>query len=201
MKKVIDEMVLGKIILVRYYFSHYGPYKSWKPLSEEKWFFDSEKAGGGVLVLLDLGVHCIDILRYLVGEYEKVNGINYNTSCIDMDDEDNCNVLFRFKNGALGLISVSWCNEPSETIEVFGSKGYLKIDLGKKYSVSYGPRTIKRNKLIKKIINYKKSRNIAQYSLIDHFINCIVENKQESPNFEDGKRAVEFVLEAYSLKE
>ncbi len=198
-KKVVDEMVLGKIILVRYYFSHYGPYKSWKPLSKEKWFFDSEKAGGGVL--LDLGVHCIDILRYLIGEYDKVNGINYNTSCINMSNEDNCNVLFRFKNDALGLISVSWCNEPSETIEVFGSKGYLKIDLGKKYSVSYGPRTIKRNELIKRFINYKRSGDIAQYHLIDHFINCIAKNKQESPNFEDGKKAVEFVLEAYSLKE
>ncbi len=41
----------------------------------------------------------------------------------------------------------------------------------------------------------------TQYRLIDHFINCIAEDKQESPNFEDGKRAVEFVLEAYSLKE
>ena len=118
-----------------------------------------------------------------------------------MSEEDNCNVLFRFKNDALGLISVSWCNEPSETIEIFGSKGYLKIDLGKKYSVSYGPRTIKKNDLIKKIIKYKRARDKAQYRLIDHFIKCIAENKQESPNFEDGKRAVEFVLEAYSLKE
>jgi len=44
-KGIIDEGVLGKITLVRYYFSHYGPYKSWKALSKEKWFFDSEKAG------------------------------------------------------------------------------------------------------------------------------------------------------------
>ncbi|GAH72196.1 unnamed protein product, partial [marine sediment metagenome] len=94
-RSAIDEGILGKITSVRYFFSHYGPYKSWKALSEEKWFFDSEKAGGGVL--LDLGVHCIDILQYLLGEYDKVNGINFNTSCINMDDEDNCNVLFRFK--------------------------------------------------------------------------------------------------------
>jgi len=49
-KGAIDEGILGKITLVKYYFSHYGPYKSWEALSEEKWFFDSEKAGGGVLL-------------------------------------------------------------------------------------------------------------------------------------------------------
>ncbi len=197
-KGTIDEGILGKITLVRYYFSHYGPYKSWKALSEEKWFFDSKKAGGGVL--LDLGVHCIDILRYLIGEYDKVNGINFSTSCIKMEDEDNCNVLFQFKNDASGLISVSWCSEPSETIDIFGTKGFIKIDLSGRISPSFGPKSLKRNKQIKDLLKVKPPRESAQNKLIDHFINCILTKKQESPNFRDGKKAVEFVLEAYSFK-
>lgn len=198
LKDVIDNGILGKIILVRYYFSHYGPYKSWPARSEEKWFFDSKKAGGGVL--LDLGVHCIDILRYLIGEYDNINGINFNTSCINMEEEDNCNVLFRFKNDALGLISVSWCNEPSETIDIFGTKGFIKVDLSGRNSPSFGPKNLKRNKLIKDIRKIKPPSESAQNKLIDHFINCILAKKQESPNFVDGKKAVEFVLEAYSFK-
>ncbi len=197
-KSIIDKDILGKITLVRYYFSHYGPYKSWKALSEEKWFFDSEKAGGGVL--LDLGVHCIDILRYLIGEYDKVNGINLNTSCINMEDEDNCNVLFRFRNDASGLISVSWCNEPSETIDIFGTKGFIKVDLSGRNPLSFGPKSLKGNKLIKDLLKFKQTNESAQNKLIDHFIKCILTKKQESPNFSDGKKAVEFVLEAYSFK-
>ncbi|NVM17313.1 MAG: Gfo/Idh/MocA family oxidoreductase [Candidatus Lokiarchaeota archaeon] len=197
-KGTLDEGILGKITLVRYYFSHYGPYKSWEALSEEKWFFDSEKAGGGVL--LDLGVHCIDILRYLIGEYDKVNGINFKTSCIQMEDEDNCNVLFQFKNDVPGLISVSWCNEPSETIDIFGTKGFIKVNLSGRNSPSFGPKSLKRNKLIKDLLKFKPASESAQNKLIDHFINCILTKKQESPNFSDGKKAVEFVLEAYSFK-
>ena len=198
-KGAIDEGILGKITLVKYNFSHYGPYKSWEALSEEKWFFDSEKAGGGVL--LDLGVHCIDILRYLIGEYDKVNGINFNTSCINMENEDNCNVLFRFKNGVLGFIGVSWCNEPLETIDLFGTKGFIKVDLSGRNPLSFGPESLNRNKVIKDLLEFRPTNESAQNQLIDHFINCIQTKKQESPNFDDGKKAVDFVLDAYSLKE
>ncbi|MBY8987755.1 MAG: Gfo/Idh/MocA family oxidoreductase [Candidatus Lokiarchaeota archaeon] len=197
-KGCIDDGILGKITLIRYYFSHYGPYKSWEGLSEEKWFFDSEKAGGGVL--LDLGVHCVDILRYLFGEYDKVNGINFNNSCINIEEEDNCNVLFRFNNDASGLISVSWCNEPSETIDIFGTKGFIKVNLSESESPLFGLKSLKRNKVIKELLDFKPTTESTQNKLIDHFINCILTKKQESPNFNDGKKAVEFVLEAYSFK-
>lgn len=198
LKSVLDDGVLGKITSVRYFFSHYGPYKSWKALSLERWFFESEKAGGGVL--LDLGVHCIDILRYLLGEYDKVNGINTNTSCINMADEDNCNVLLQFKNDTLGLISVSWCNEPSETLDIIGTKGFIKVDISGRGILSFGPKSLKRSKIFKDLLKFKPTNESAQNKLIDHFINCIQTRKQESPNFDDGKKAVEFVLEAYSFK-
>ncbi|MFX0060394.1 MAG: Gfo/Idh/MocA family protein [Candidatus Hodarchaeota archaeon] len=197
-KEIINNEILGNIILVRYYFSHYGPYKSWEAMSEERWFFDSEKAGGGVL--LDLGVHCIDILRYLVGEFTKIDGANFNTSCINMKNEDNCNVLFRFQNGSLGIISVSWCNEPLELIEIYGTKGYFHLNLHSKTPFIFSPKILKKNVYIKKILSRKVSDNNFQYLLIDHFINCVLEKKQGNPDFLDGKRSVEFVLDAYSFK-
>ena len=197
LKWIIEDEVLGNIILIKYYFSHYGPYTSWKALSKEKWFFDSKMAGGGVL--LDLGVHCIDILRYLIGDYAEINGVNSNTSCIDMKDEDNCNVLLSFQNGILGMISVSWCNYPSEIIEIYGTKGNMRLDLHSKRPVSCQPKSLIKNQLIKKAQYFKKLSNNYQNILIDHFIDAITNNKNEHPNFEDGKKAVEFVLEAYEI--
>jgi len=118
-----------------------------------------------------------------------------------MKDEDNCNILFRFKNDTLGFISVSWCNEPSETLDIFGTKGFIKVDISGRNPPSFGPLRLKRNKEIKNLLNFKPTNESAQNKLIDHFIECILNNNQEKPDFNDGKKAVEFVLDAYSLKE
>ena len=74
------------------------------------------------------------------------------------------------------------------------------MDLSRGNLSSFGPRSLKRNEKIKKIAKYKLTKDPAQNKLIDHFIKCIQSKKQESPNFADGKKAVEFVLEAYSFK-
>ena len=128
-----------------------------------------------------------------------MEGINYNTSCITMEEEDNCNVLFRFKNDSLAIISVSWCNQPSEILELIGTKSNLRIDLMRN-KITIRPITMKNHQDIRQLVQNKSSSKNTQHLLIDHFINCILQKKQESPNFEDGKRAVEFVLDAYSLK-
>lgn len=197
-KEIIDNKALGDINLVRYFFSHYGPYTSWKAFSKQKWFFDSKMAGGGVL--LDLGVHCIDILRYLIGEYREIEGYSYNTSCKKIKDEDNGTVLVRFENDILGVISVSWCNEPMELLELYGTQGTLKINPHSSEPLSFAPKKLKRNQFVKKALVYKPTNDIAQHLLIDHFINCVLEGIQEHPDFNDGRRATEFVLKAYSLK-
>ena len=198
-KSIIDDNIIGEINLVRYFFGHYGPYTSYNAMSKQKWFIDSEMAGGGVLI--DLGVHCIDLLRFLIGEFAEIEGYSFSNRCQQILDEDICNVIFRFKNGILGNISVSWCSEPSEILEIFGSKGTLKIDLQSNTPFTILPNKLRRNVIIKEILGEDYSQNyIPQHKLINHFINCILDNTQENPDFLDGKRAVEFVLEAYSHK-
>ncbi len=197
-KNLIVNDSLGKISLARYVFAHLGPYISHSALSKERWFFDSEKAGGGVL--LDLGVHSIDLFRYLIGEYKSIEGISYNTSCINMKHEDNCNVLFRFQNDALGVINVSWCTPPTEIIEIFGTKGSIAIDLVSNNLFCYKPEELKNNTLMNEAINHKLSELVPHYLLINHFIDCIIQNKNDHPNYDDGKKAVEFILDTYALK-
>lgn len=197
-KRILNQNLLGEIILARYYFSHYGPYESWQALSKQKWFFDSEMAGGGVL--LDLGVHAIDIFQYLMEDSAQVKGITYDTSCIDMTEEDNCNVMFEFENKTKGLISVSWCNSPNEIIEFFGTEGNLIIDLHKKHPISCEPQSLHKEKLIKEALAFKKSHQNTYNLLIEEFIQSILNERQGKPDFLDGKRAVEFVLDAYALK-
>ena len=198
-KKIIQNKVLGELHLTRYFFGHYGPYTSYSAMSKQRWFIDSKMAGGGVLI--DLGVHCIDLLRYLVGEFTEIEGYSYDNACKGIIDEDICSVLFRFENKVLGNISVSWCSEPMEIIELFGSKGTLTIDLQSNKPFNYKPSRLKRDPILKQAVtDTYNTTSIAQHDLINHFIDCVIDKKQDEPNFNDGKRAVEFVLKAYNFK-
>jgi UDP-N-acetylglucosamine 3-dehydrogenase len=58
-------------------------------------------------VVLDLGVHDIDILRYLVGSpVESVFALGGRK--IHAEFEDHANVLLRFQNGVHGFVEVNW---------------------------------------------------------------------------------------------
>ncbi len=197
-KKLVDSGVLGKVSLVRHIFGHFGPYTSHNARSKERWFFDSKMAGGGVA--LDLAVHSIDIMRYVVGDYANIEGYSSATSCMQMEHEDTGNISFRFKSGALGLISVSWCCPPTEILEIFGPKGSIKLDLHSKHPFAFEPRELKINPVLKKLVKQKKATDRPHHALVDHFVQCVMNKKQENPNFDDGKKAVEFVLKAYALK-
>ncbi|MHA1107119.1 MAG: Gfo/Idh/MocA family protein [Promethearchaeota archaeon] len=118
-----------------------------------------------------------------------------------MEDEDTCNVIFKFDNGTLGNVAVSWCSEPSEMLELFGTEGSLKIDLQSNTPFTFQPKKLRRNAYLKEALEADYNMNIIpQHELINHFVSCVLNKNQENPNFYDGKRAVEFVLESYKMK-
>lgn len=106
------------------------------------WFADKEKSGGGPLI--DLGVHIIDMSRYLMGKPKPVSvscmtysGIGSRTNIKGMnrytaaDPSPNCNVedmavaMIRFDNGAVVHVETSFSShlkEPKFWLDVFGSK-------------------------------------------------------------------------------
>src|SRR5258708_2729096 len=54
---------IGDVTGLRAAFGHGGP-QAWAP--NATWFFDKELAGGGCLI--DLGVHVIDLVRFVTGD-------------------------------------------------------------------------------------------------------------------------------------
>lgn len=113
------------------------------------WFGDKEYAGGGPLI--DLGVHVIDLVRYLAGSPKPVSayGVTYanlgpnratggqgwvsSTSGVQFkyNVEDFASALVRFDNGMTLAVEASFnLNLKNDTgnIELFGTKSGAKID-------------------------------------------------------------------------
>lgn len=112
------------------------------------WFADRSRSGGGPLI--DLGVHVIDLARYLMGNPNPVSafgatfsgmGVRANIRGIDRyraadfsdfcDVEDLATALVRFDNGAVMAVETSYSLEIREdtgSVQLFGTKGGASID-------------------------------------------------------------------------
>ncbi|MDH5372707.1 MAG: Gfo/Idh/MocA family oxidoreductase [Acidimicrobiia bacterium] len=110
---------IGDVTWVRSRETHPGPHSAW--------FWDKEKAGGGAIV--DLGCHCIEIIRSYVGKDNRPIEVMAwaDTLVHPIEAEDNAVVLIRFESGALGQFEVSWTFRGGMDLrdEVAGTEGTI----------------------------------------------------------------------------
>ncbi len=91
---------IGDVTWVRSRETHPGPHSAW--------FWDGRLTGGGAII--DLGCHCIEIIRNYVGKGNRPVEVLCHTDTLvhPIADEDNAVALVRFESGALGQFEVSW---------------------------------------------------------------------------------------------
>ena len=113
----IEAGQIGKVTWARSRETHPGPHSAW--------FWDAEKAGGGAIV--DLGCHCIEIIRTFVGKDNRPLEVVCwaDTLVHPIEAEDNAIALIRFESGAIGQFEVSWTFRGGMDLrdEVAGTEG------------------------------------------------------------------------------
>lgn len=103
-KEVLSSGILGKILHVNGMFGHEGP-EQWSPTG--KWFFNRNEARFGAMA--DLGVHKVDIIRYLAGK--EIAEISAYVECLEKKNstvDDNFAAAFKFEDGTIGTVAASW---------------------------------------------------------------------------------------------
>ncbi len=96
----VEGGALGDVTWVRSRETHPGPHSAW--------FWDGRLTGGGAII--DLGCHCIEIIRNFVGKGNRPVEVLCHTDTLvhPIADEDNAIALIRFESGAIGQFEVSW---------------------------------------------------------------------------------------------
>jgi predicted dehydrogenase len=91
---------IGEVTWVRSRETHPGPHSAW--------FWDGRLTGGGAII--DLGCHCIEIIRCFTGKGNRPLEVLCQTDTLvhPIADEDNAIALIRFESGAIGQFEVSW---------------------------------------------------------------------------------------------
>jgi predicted dehydrogenase len=126
-RQLVDDGELGELLYLRARYGHGG-----RVGYEREWRAQPERSGGGEL--LDQGVHLIDLARWFLGEFVRVEG-SIHTFFWPMPVEDNGFLLLETARGCVAFLHAS-CTEWKNTFsfELFGRAGKLQIDgLGGSY--------------------------------------------------------------------
>jgi predicted dehydrogenase len=134
LKQEISKGIIGKLInfnISTFHSSYLNPSKAgtWRTKTD---------SGGGAL--LDLGIHLIDLIHYVLGE---ISDISSNTKIhfkdrSTVDEYAFCNV--KTSDGVEGNLEVSRISAETnnrDLFEIFGEKGSLKVNMKNPYIVKY----------------------------------------------------------------
>jgi len=180
MKEIIDSKNFGRILWMR---GRYG-----KSVTEDyfhEWRAKKELAGGGILI--DQGIHMLDLFLYLGGDFDRVKAEVSNLYW-NLEVEDNAFVIL--KNTETGMVAnlhstmSQWRHLFS--LEIFMEKGYMVLNGLITSTMSYGEEvlSIAKNRSASPAATWKDevktqyiNNNSWRYEM-GHFFNAI-ENDTE----------------------
>jgi predicted dehydrogenase len=150
LKEILDSGVIGQIRFVEV--------RQIQPLDPADlesphlpWRLDPAVSGGGKF--LDMAVHVLDALDFLIGRITEVKGLASNLGGL-YPAEDTVSASFRFENGVLG--SGLWCyvgDHVEESVRLVGERGSICFE-----GMAYGPVTVQAG----------STRTVHQFTAPDH---------------------------------
>ncbi len=175
-KKIIKKKYIGKIIYfdIKFFHSHKNhPTHNIKKGKPMPWRFVKKISGGGNIV--DMGVHALDLIEFMIGEIESINILKSNNMKL-YKVEDVCVTNFKLKNKILG--QSSWCSVSDQKVDrfsIFGNKGaiHFSMNLGENEIIQIS----KNGKIKLKKIRMKQP---LHKNMFKSFINHLIMNNKKN---------------------
>ncbi len=188
-KEKIESGLLGDVEVAQATYISSGPFfhrvESYVPVPVPDWWFNKELTGGGVLV--DLGCHVINLLRWYFGEITEIK--SHFRHRFSMDFEDSAICLSKFQSGTVAVVDVGWFSQEYKLkVELFGSVKHASAE------------HISSNLLstVTQMLTTGTSKFYQPHlAELQHFVNCLIKDLPPSPSGLDGLKDLEAISEAY----
>jgi predicted dehydrogenase len=183
-KELIDQGMLGRIFLVRIYELGLDRVGGWR--------LQRRYSGGGNLI--DSGVHAVDTLRLLGGaDVTSVYAQTRREVLLNLQGEDTAFVSVKFRNGTMGDLITSWGIQyagPQARFYVHGTEGSI-WEFNGLYVQS------NESEEFKAPVKVDVSGKDDFYLEMEHFVDCIINDKRPIMDGREGRKDLEVVLAAY----
>ncbi len=134
-KSLIESEFLGKVVAAR------GVYGKASDYTRAEWRNDVNIAGGGIL--LDQGIHMLDLLRYLLGEFTEIDGFTDNLVWKDSVGEDIAFATMKTADGKVATLNssaIQWKHKFD--LDIVLTEGYIALNGLLTSTKSYGEERI-----------------------------------------------------------
>jgi predicted dehydrogenase len=165
-------------------------------------------------VISGIGIHSLDMLRWLIGEATEVQAISSTSRLIDpaRKTEDSGIVLLRFANGAIGEMTTSYVlRDPRMAagwdlmpLQIYGTIGSIQMDLEDTITVvsekietgpTAGPGSFTLH--TRRPVGAPRQAMEGMAAACDHMLDCVIEGRQPLTHGEDARKSLELVIAAY----
>jgi myo-inositol 2-dehydrogenase/D-chiro-inositol 1-dehydrogenase len=166
-----------------------------------------ELSGGGVVV--DMGCHAFEFFRWILGKPEVESVYADMGTYVHKDKtkgDDNSILIVKFANGATGLAEESWAKKGGmdDRAEIYGSEGvaYANLLMGNSiltYSDTGYGYAVEKSGSTKgwSFTIYEELWNYGFPQEMEHFVDCVKNDKEPIETGEDGRVVLEMIFAAY----
>jgi len=203
LKELVDEGALGKIYHIKQSEKHDGPHSPW--------FWNVDLSGGGVT--MDMGCHAIQFFRWMLGGNPKPLSVYAEMDIYVHKDktrgDDNSLVIVNYETDwgvVTCLAEESWAKKGGmdDKAEVYGSEGVAYADLLRGNSIvtfserGYGYAVEKASTTVGwSFTIYEEAWNYGFPQEMEHFVDCVLNDKEPLVTGEDGRAVLEVIFAAY----
>lgn len=153
------------------------------PKAVPSWWFDKNLVGGGVL--LDIGCHMINLLRWYFGKVSQIQShLGYR---LNMDFEDYAICIMEFQNKTIATLNMGWfARSPQISVNLYGTVNNLSGVSQTRTLLSY----------VKKILKRTTSSEFRRE--LEHFVYCAKSDIDPSPSGAEGLEDLRIISAAYN---
>ena len=199
-RHLVQEGAVGDVYMLKQSEKHSGPHSDW--------FYDINQAGGGVL--MDMGCHAFGWFLWMLNN-AKVKQVSATMATVlhkgRTRGEDNSVVVIEFENGVTAVAENSWARHGGmdDKSEVYGTDGVVYADLfmgnaalaysrkGYGYAMEKADTTMGWTFPI-----FEEAFNQGYPHELQHFIQCVQQDKTPLVTGELGRAVLEIIYAAYA---
>lgn len=199
-KELLTSGALGRVITFQSTFGHKGPEMWSMDKSANTWFFKKASASFGSMA--DLGIHKIDLMRYLIGS--EITSVYSTMQVLDkkfpdgtpIEVDDNSVEILNFADGAMGTVTTSWTHygEECNASVLYCEKGIMKLYADPQYSLKVVNADGTRVLYALDRLQTNDDAQQASSGVIDEFVSAIEENRPSVLDAADVIRSMQAVF-------